>query len=93
MWAPFARRLPPEARKACLSALGPPPEHFKEWYRTWHGDPIPQPEATKEGPRRLTAPILDTFSRLTATELDMRLRQGRATLTKDVPEHERLLCE
>lgn len=87
--------LNPQARKACWGLLGPPPEKWDEFYLTWDGKPLPRPahhQVPPVIPEREIEPILDALTRLTATQLDIKLRECRAALRKKVPEHERQLA-
>ena len=89
-------RLNPEGRKAAWGVLGPAPEQWEWFYTDGLGNPTPRPEHHKEPPIILELqpdPILDGLTRLTATELDMKLRLCRTSLKKEVPDHERQLCK
>jgi hypothetical protein len=89
-------QLNPQGRLAAFSCLGPRPEQWDEYYTGVDGMPQPRPshhQTPPVVPEPQPDPILDALTRLTATELDMKLRQCRAVLKKDAPAHQRQLAE
>ncbi len=88
-------KLSPNARKAAWGVLGPPSEAWDWYYTDGLGNPTPRPPEHQTPPvipEREIEPILDALARLTATELDIKLRQSRASLLKNAPEHEQQLA-
>ncbi len=87
--------LSPQARKACFAVLGPAPEQWGWYYTDGLGNPtprLPEHETPPVIPEREIDPILDSLTRLTAMELDMKLRQSRSNLLKKAPELEQQLA-
>ena len=83
--------LNPQARKACFAVLGPAPEQWDWYYTNGLGEPTPRPPEHQTPPvisEREIDPILDSLTRLTATELDMKLQLSRAILQRNAPDHE-----
>ena len=80
-------QLNPHARKAAFSCLGPAPEAWDEYYTGLDGKPQPRPpqhQTPPEIPKPDPDPILDSVTRLTVTQLDVKLRAVGPTLDVDV---------
>jgi hypothetical protein len=93
--AGWVTKLNPAGRKAAWGVCGFSPESWGWVYRDVFGNPQlrpPEHQVPPEIPPRQTDPILDALCRLTATELDMKLRQSRVLLRTDAAEHEKHLA-